>query len=54
MNLMTMSGYKEINTEPLITEMFSLCLEIPPELACEIASRDDAISYIYIREYTSE
>lgn len=41
-----MSRYKEMNTEPLINEMVSLCLEVPPELAEEIASREDAISYL--------
>jgi hypothetical protein len=41
-----MSRYKEMNTEPLIKEMVSLCLEVPPELAQEIASREDAISYL--------
>ena len=41
-----MSKYKEMETELLITEMVSLCLEVPQELAQEIASRDDAISYL--------
>jgi hypothetical protein len=43
---MIRSEYKEMNTEPLINEMVSLCLEVPPELAQEIASREDAISYL--------
>ncbi|TRZ88596.1 MAG: hypothetical protein D4R88_07470 [Methanosarcinales archaeon] len=43
---MTMSKYKEMNTEHLINEMFSLCLEVPPELAQEIGSRDNAISFL--------
>ncbi len=47
-----MSRYKEMNTEPLINEMVSLCLEVPPELAQEIASREDAISYL--RGYPSK
>lgn len=42
----TMYKYKEIKTESLINEMVSLCLEVPSELACEIASRDDAIPYL--------
>ena len=41
-----MSEYTEMKTEPLIMEMVSLCLEVPPDLAQEIASRDDAISYL--------
>ena len=42
----SMSRYKEMKTESLIMEMVSLCLEVPPELAKEIASRDDAVSYL--------
>ncbi|MCX9082308.1 MAG: DUF1186 domain-containing protein [Candidatus Methanoperedens sp.] len=41
-----MSEYKEMNTEHLISEMVYLCLEVPPELAQEIATRNDAISYL--------
>ncbi len=37
-----MSKYKVMNTEHLINETVSLCLEVPPELAQEIALRDDA------------
>ncbi len=43
---MIMSEYKEMNTEHLINEIVSLCLEVPPELAQEISSRDNAISYL--------
>lgn len=35
-----------MKTEPLIMEMISLGLEVPPELAQEITSREDAISYL--------
>ena len=41
-----MSRYIEMNTELLINEMVSLCLEVPPELAQEIGSRDNAISFL--------
>jgi len=41
-----MSEYKEMKTEQLINEMVSLCLEVPPELAQEIGSRDNAISFL--------
>jgi hypothetical protein len=41
-----MSRYKEMKTEHLIQEMVSLCLEVPPELAQEIGSRDNAISFL--------
>jgi hypothetical protein len=41
-----MSRYKEMKTESLIKEMVSLCLEVPPELAQEIGSRDNAISFL--------
>lgn len=41
-----MSKYKEINTESLINEMISLNLNVPPELAQEIALREDAIIYL--------
>jgi len=43
---MTMSEYSEMPTEHLIQEMVSLCLEVPPELAQEIGSRDNAISFL--------
>lgn len=42
----TMYKYKEMKTELLISEMVSLCLEVPQELAQQIASRDDAVSYL--------
>lgn len=35
-----------MKTEPLINEMVSLCLDVPPELAQEIGSRDNAISFL--------
>lgn len=35
-----------MNTELLINEMVSLCLDVPPELAQEIGSRDNAISFL--------
>ena len=35
-----------MKTEPLINEMVSLCLEVPPGLAQEIASRDDAFPHL--------
>jgi hypothetical protein len=41
-----MSKYKEMKTEALIMEMISLSLEVPQELAREIASREDAVSYL--------
>ncbi len=41
-----MYKYKEMKTELLITEMVSLCLEVPQELAQQIASRDDAVFYL--------
>lgn len=41
-----MSEYKEMETEPLIMEMVSLGLEVPAELAQEIASREDAVPYL--------
>lgn len=40
-----MTKYNEMKTEPLIMEMVSLGLEVPQELAKEIASRDDAFYY---------
>jgi hypothetical protein len=45
-NLRNMSEYSEMKTEHLINEMVSLCLEVPPELAQEIGSRDNAISFL--------
>jgi hypothetical protein len=41
-----MSEYTEMKTEHLIKEMVSLCLEVPLELAQEIGSRDNAISFL--------
>ncbi|VVB84945.1 Uncharacterised protein [uncultured archaeon] len=41
-----MSKYKEMDTESLINEMISLNLDVPPNLAQEIASRKDAIFYL--------
>ncbi len=41
-----MSKYNEMDTESLINEMLSLNLDVPPELAQEIASRDDAVFYL--------
>jgi hypothetical protein len=35
-----------MKTEHLINEMVSLCLEVPPELAQEIGSRDNDISFL--------
>lgn len=35
-----------METESLINEMVSLCLDVPSELALEIASRDDAIPHL--------
>ena len=43
---MTMTKYNEMKTEPLIMEMVSLGLEVPQELANEIASKDDAFYYL--------
>lgn len=37
-----------MKTEFLITEMVSLCLEVPQELAQQIASRDHAVSYLRV------
>jgi hypothetical protein len=41
-----MTKYNEMKTEPLIMEMVSLGLEVPQELAKEIASREDAFYYL--------
>jgi hypothetical protein len=41
-----MSKYNEMDTESLINEMISLNLDVPPDLAQEIASREDAIIYL--------
>ena len=35
-----------MKTEHLIKEMVSLCLEVPPELAQEIGSKDNVISVL--------
>ncbi|MFZ3168278.1 MAG: DUF1186 domain-containing protein [Candidatus Methanoperedens sp.] len=39
-------SYKETDTESLINEMISLNLDVPPDLAQEIASKEDAIIYL--------
>lgn len=41
-----MSKYNEMDTESLINEMIYLNLDVPPDLAQEIASREDAIIYL--------
>lgn len=41
-----MSKYKEMDTESLINEMIALNLDVPSDLAQEIASRKDAIFYL--------
>jgi hypothetical protein len=43
---MTMSKYSEMDTEHLINEMIALNLDVPPDLAQEIASREDALIYL--------
>ncbi|VVB55348.1 Uncharacterised protein [uncultured archaeon] len=41
-----MSKYNEMDTESLINEMIYLNLDVPPDLAQEIASREDAIIHL--------